>query len=381
MTDRDWGSDTLSRFRYQAEATLPYCLSMLSSNDDILAVIPEHLEDIALETERGWRFLQVKTRNPERGLWTASHLFSKKGGALRSLYRTYLLTKPDNASLELLLEGAVKTQDPIQALYPNQDREPLVSKVVERFRVTRAVAADFLGRVTLNDSLTDRAAIHATNGRLIHEMAPSLIQPELEALHTSLLSEIERAMRCEPLGPWWPRSIIHPDRRSTPDADRLRPKTLDPARLGRMADSLSREARPLLRRFVKPTGRAGSPLVQKLLSGGAPQAIVEDARVLRANAMHQRFVRESLNLEHQSAVLNDLQARLLTHAHVATATHRSSVHPAIDIWRELLQTFHSNAPQIDRHNIVKGDPMLLMGEACILSDECAFGWKVASDAS
>ena len=307
MTDTDWGSDTLSRFRYQAEATLPYCLSMLSSNDGILAVIPEYLEDIALETECGWRFLQVKTRNPERGLWTVSHLFSRKGGALRSLYRTYLLTKPEKPSLELLLEGAVKTQDPIQALYPRQDRDPLVSKVVENFGATRAEAEDFLGLVTLNDSLTDRAAIHATNGRLIHEKARSLTQPELEALHTSLLSEIERAMRCEPLGPWWPRSIIHPNRRSTLDAERLRYKTLDPPRLSQIAASLSQEERPLLRRFVEPTGRAGSPLVQKLLSGGAPQTIIDDARTLRANAMRQHFVRDSLNLEDQSAVLNDLR--------------------------------------------------------------------------
>ena len=93
MTERDWGSDTFARFRYQAEATLPYCLSLVSSHSDIQAVIPEHLEDIAIKTDSGWRFLQVKTRNPERGLWGASDLLSKKGGALRSLYRTYLLTK------------------------------------------------------------------------------------------------------------------------------------------------------------------------------------------------------------------------------------------------------------------------------------------------
>ena len=82
MTDRDWGSDTLMRFRYQAEVTLPYCLSVLTSQNKILAVIPEHLEDIALKTDDGWRFLQVKTRDPERGLWKASELFTKKGAHL-----------------------------------------------------------------------------------------------------------------------------------------------------------------------------------------------------------------------------------------------------------------------------------------------------------
>ena len=92
MLERDWGADTLDRFRYQAEVTLPYCLAVVTRNKGILAVLPEHLEDIALQTDQGWRFLQVKSRNPERGLWTATDLLVQKGGALRSLYneRTYL---------------------------------------------------------------------------------------------------------------------------------------------------------------------------------------------------------------------------------------------------------------------------------------------------
>ena len=381
MVNNDWGSDTLARFRYQAEVTLPYCLSMLSSSRDVLTVIPEHLEDITLRTEHGWRFLQVKTRNPERGLWTASHLFSKNGGALRSLYRTYLLTRSENPSLELLLEGAVKTHDPIQALYPGQDRGPLVPTVMSKFRTSRAASEDFLRCVTLNDSVPHRSAIHATNSRLIHELAPSLIQPELEALHTSFLSEIEKAMRCEPFGPWWPRSIVHPTQRSASATDRLRLKTLDPERLATIAAPLSRGARPLLERFVTPSSRILSPLAQKLLAGGAPQSIVDEARNLQANARHQRFIRESLNLKDQSLVLSDLHVRLLTHARTAAVTQHSTPSPAIGVWRDLLHAFHSNATQIDRHNLVRADPMLLMGEACILSDECAFDWGTASDAN
>ena len=106
-TDRNAGSDTLARFRYQAEVTLPYCVSALLSANDIVAVVAEHHEDIALKTKTGWRFLQVKSRNPERGLWRAADLFAK-GGALRSLYRTYLATVGEDHSLELVLEGAVK---------------------------------------------------------------------------------------------------------------------------------------------------------------------------------------------------------------------------------------------------------------------------------
>ena len=147
MPDKDRGSDTLARFRYQAEVTLPYCVAAILGENDIVAVIPEHLEDIALETTTGWRFLQVKSRDPERGLWTAGDLFAKKGGALRSLYRTYLLTEGEEYSLELVLEGAVKTDNPIGALRPDQDRSRLVPMVMEKLGATQASAED-LSRFT-----------------------------------------------------------------------------------------------------------------------------------------------------------------------------------------------------------------------------------------
>ena len=166
MPDRDWGSDTLARFRYQAEVTLPYCVSALLSENDIVAVVAEHLEDIALKTKTGWRFLQVKSRNPERGLWRAADLFVK-GGALRSLYRTYLATGGEEHSLELVLEGAVKTDDVIATLRPHQDRSALVPMVMDKLNATQASAEDFLRRVTLDQSAPHRTDIHATNARLV----------------------------------------------------------------------------------------------------------------------------------------------------------------------------------------------------------------------
>ena len=379
MSDGDWGSDTLARFRYQAEVTLPYCLSALSSENDILAVIPEHLEDIALETNSGWRFLQVKSRDPERGLWTASELFSKKGGALRSLYRTYRLTIGEDHSLELALEGAVKTNDVIGMLRAHQDRSQLVPMVMDKLRASRASAEDFLRRVTLNESVPPRSAIHATNGRLLHEHAPSLTQPELEALHSSFLTEIERAMRCDPLSALWPRSVAHPEKRSTRTEERLRAKTLDANRLSRIAEPISRAGRPLLKRFVESGSGPVSSLTQKLVLGGATPALIQRARNLHANAHHQRFVRASQNLEVNHALLTDLHERLLAYADTAAAIHESSPRPAILMWDHLLEKFDRYAGNIDRNNLVRADPMLLMGESCILSDQCDFNWGGTSN--
>ena len=378
MTNSDPGSDTLARFRYQAEVTLPYCLAMLSGQEDILAVMPEHLEDIALKTNTGWRFLQVKSRNPERGLWTASDLLKPRGGALRSLYRTYLLTVGTDYPLELLLEGAVKTRDPIRSLYARADRTELVQRVMSVLRAPQSSAEDFVRRLTLNESLSSRPDIHATNSRLVHELAPSLTRPELEALHGALLTEIERAMRCEPLSALWPRSVIHPNNRSSTTQARLSAKTLDRARLSSIAQNLSTEGRPLLRRFVQPGSKPQTSLTQKLVLGGAPPTLIERARTLQANARYQRMVRASQNLMDNPETLDDLRERLLTYAQTATALHESSDRPAVRMWADLLDKFDRHASDIDRNNLVRADSMLLLGETCILADDCAFDWGKAN---
>lgn len=381
MLDRDAGSDTLARFRYQAEVTLPYCVSALLFENDIEAVVAEHLEDVALKTRTGWRFLQIKSRDPERGLWRAADLFAKKGGALRSLYRTYLLTEGEDHSLELVLEGAVKTDDAIGTLRPDQDRSRLVPIVMDKLKATQASAEDFLRRVTLNESAHHRTAIRATNAWLLHQHAPSLTQPELEALHEALLAEIEKAMRCERLGTLWPRSVAHPEKRSGMTEERLVAKTLDANRLSSIAKVLTSAGRTLLKRVVETGSGPVSALTQKLVVGGATPNLIERARSLQANANRHRLVRAAGRLAMDDALLTDLHERIRTYADTAAALHASSSQPAIGMWSYLLDTFGTQAANIDRHNLVGADPLLLMGESCILSDACEFDWGGTRDAA
>ena len=376
---REWGSDTFGRFRYQAEITLPYCLAVVAAQQDIFAVIPEHLEDIALQTVDGWRFLQVKSRDPQRGLWKLSDLLIKKGSALRSLFRTYLCTAGKDYPLELVLEGACKTNDLIHALKPGHDRSLLAPVVADKLGASRSDIDDFLARVVLDESAPPRSAIHATNARLLHEFAPTLNHSELTALHGAFLNEVERAMRSERLGVLWPRSIAHPNRRSTARSEAVRAKTLDRQRLATLVEPVLLVGRPLLRRFVESGARPITALEQKMILGGAPKQLVDRARSLRTNAHHHRYVRASQSLESGSDLLEDLRERLLTYAHTARASSERQARPAIDIWASLLDTFDSGAANIDRNNLVRADPMLLMGEACVLSDECEFDWGDSDD--
>ena len=295
------------------------------------------------------------------------------------MYRTYLLTDGEERSLEIVLEGAVKQKDGIGLLRAGENRSELVPNVMEKLGADSAEAEDFLWRVTLNEGAPYRTDIHAANARLLHLHAPSLTQPELEALHEELLEKIEAAMRSERMGAHWPRNVVHPERRSTIMRERRRAKTLDAGRLAGICELLSAARRPLLRRFVEPGSRPVSPLTQKLVVGGATEDLIVRARNLKANAEYQRLERTSQALIDEEALVVDLHERIGTYADTAAAIHGLSERPAIGMWSYLLETFGRDATSIDRNNLVRGDPMLLMGESCILSDECVFDWGRGSD--
>ena len=199
-------------------------------------------------------------------------------------------------------------------------------------------------------------------------------------MHGALLQEIEKAMRCERLGVRWPRSVVHPEQRSRVIEERLRAKTLDATRMSEFAKALTSAGRPLLKRFVETGGGPVSALTQKLVLGGAPSNLIDLARNLQANARRHRLVRAAQNLTANNALLTDLEERIRTYAETAAAMNASSPDPAVEIWGYLLDNFGTHAADIDRHNLVSSDPMLLMGESCILSNECVFDWGQTFDA-
>ena len=380
ISSNNIGSDTIARFRYQAEVTLPFCVSALQPQSDIKAIVPEYLEDIALDTRTGWRFIQVKSRNPELGLWKATDLLSHNG-ALRSLYRTYRSTKDDQHSLEIVLEGAVKSKDPIEKLRLGEDFSDLVPLVVDRLGATPEDSINFLKRVTLNESAPSRQLIHACNARLLHESAPSLNLHQLNELHDALLKSIEEAMRGERLGAHWAKIVLHPEQRSSLEKELLEAKTLTAHNLTDTAKLIRSTKLPLLQRFVEPGSSPVSALTQKMTIGGATDQLIEQARNLKANAEHHRLVRASSNLQFDRTQNQDLHERIRTYVVSANAFSASSQRPAIDMWTYLLEVFTKNASNIDRHSLLAHDPMLLMGETCILSNQCEFTWGERNDVS
>jgi hypothetical protein len=85
----DSGSDTFSRFRYQARVGFPFILRCATEEAET-SLYAEHIEDwCVLEGDGHFRFIQVKSRDPDTGYWKVSDFLDSDGGALRSSYRTY----------------------------------------------------------------------------------------------------------------------------------------------------------------------------------------------------------------------------------------------------------------------------------------------------
>ena len=374
----DKGSDTFARYIYQAEVTFPYCLHC-ALGDEIISVIPEHLEDMALEYEDRWRFLQIKSRNPERGTWRLSHLLVP-GAALRTLFATYKQLPEAHISLELVLEGAVKSGDPLENLRKGEDhaQADLLAAVSEKLEIGIGQARRFLEKVFLVTPPPPREYIRAENLNLLHEQNPKLDRATVEAVYSRFLEEIEKAMRAARLGSEWPSYVVHPEILPSEAEQKMQRKRLTKAYLEECAGPIKSKAKYLLRRLTGQEFDPVSILERKLLRGGATQEVITDARSLRANAQRRRFELQAQRMSIDNSRIEDLRHRLQTHFNAKKAVHAGSERPAILIWHDLLEQLAAGASNIDYHGLYSGDPMLLLGEICELADECVLDWGLAS---
>ena len=374
----DSGSDTFARFRYQAEVALPYCLHCALS-DDIISVVMEHLEDIAIEYVDKWRFIQVKSRNNELGPWKLNDLV-KPGGALYSLHRTERQIHRAVASLEIVLEGAIRPRDPIQFLKDDGDHSnlKLISTVARKMDVDQAETQEFLRRVVLVKPPISRDGIKESNIALMHDQNPQLSRIQVVPLYENLISEIERAMRADPLGLSWPSYVLHPEDAPSEVSAKLNAKRLTRDHLRRIIGPLMSPPRPLLMRLTDATSASISALERKLAEGGATAEIIYAARNLRANAEMHMLQLQTSDLFPRDIAIDDLNQRLLTYAVTKHPLYSGSPKPANGIWNDLLVELTANPSNIDRNNLMSSDPMLLLGQICELSNNCLVDWGIAN---
>ncbi len=273
------GSDAVAGFLYQARVALPYVLS-LGIQDDIDLVVCEHFEDVALLHADGtWTFAEIKSRNPGQGPWTLAQVCEKGGGAFRSLLRTHRVMAGRTFAYRLgaWLEGPVSVRDPLNKIKqgdPLEDSELQV--LADRLETDTAECLGFLSRLHVKEQ-RPHDAISATNMRILGSNRGSLTYEEIEHINTDLEKRILDAMSGEVLVNDW-LSLDPPDL-----SERLGSKVITRESLAVLVARLRGPARTLLKRVASIDEPLPTCLVEKLLAGGADDAIVSVAMRRRAD--------------------------------------------------------------------------------------------------
>src|SRR5215207_9208324 len=280
----DTGTETFRRYRYQAHVAIPFCLRC-AAGENILSVIMEHFEDVVVQYEDSWLFIQIKTRNANRGPWRLSDAM----GGISSLHRVYRETANLSARYSLFLEGPVDPSDVLQELVPEKSGfgERLRNSVARNLDIDDAECESFLEAVTVRPEQPPRDHIESRNIEIMGAYAPRLSHQELQAVHQHVANELLAAMARERIMAVMPRYIEDPDALERDTRSKVEAKRLTGGALRELMGSVVRGS------YLLHAGDAGTAtmtqLEQKLLAGGADASTLKSAKILRANATTREF--------------------------------------------------------------------------------------------
>jgi hypothetical protein len=365
------GTDTLRRYRYQAQIAFPFCLSCVTRGP-VLSVILEHFEDFVVQYQDYWHFIQVKTRNPELGPWRLTNVLAS-GGGLDSLSRTFKSVRGLPAKFSLFLEGSVAVSDLLNCLVPPQTQPnniDLQQRVKDALKLTGEECSTFLNLLTVKPNQPHRNQIVAYNIRILGQQTSHITHQELETIYQRVTDDILSAMACEPLDDLLHLYIRDENGANGEDRLKIEAKRLTPQRLLPLFGSIIEGPYPLLRRIVQPFTAFPSDLEIKLISGGAGEAIIKDAQQLRANADVREYEILGSTFLDADAELQNVRLRVQTLSNAIIQQYIEEDKPAIKAWENLRNRLTSEALTVDPNRIFRQDPYLLLGVACILVDEC-----------
>lgn len=367
----DTGTDTLKRFRYQAQLALPFCLAC-ARKEKVRSVIMEHFEDIVVEYDDYWHFIQVKTRNEDRGQWKLADAID----GLKSLYRTFNKTSHLKAKYSLFIEGSISANDSLKALTHSKDiSDALVEKVSQKLDIEDSESRAFLKAVTVHPNQPSRLHITSHNIYLMGQVSASTSTCEINSLEEKLTDEILRAMSCDRLDNLLYHYIAKVEGLEDGIRARVDAKRLTANNITDIIGSLISGDYPLLLRITDLNAPTPTKLEKKLIAGGATERIIKNAKELRANAsIREAEILSSGFFMEEKFV--DVQVRLETLANSVVERFEDVDKPAKTIWLELRKEITQTVSSVDPNRIYKQDPFLLLGATCGLSDECRIDWGV-----
>lgn len=372
----DSGRVTFERYCYQAHIAFPFCLNC-ALGGDVVCVVAEHIEDIAVQFNTGWRFLQIKTRDLERGPWKLRDL-TAKGGGLHSLLRSHRILDSLPATLELHVEGAVQQKDLLQKLLTADGRcdATLLEKLEKSLKIDVAECGAFAKRIRIVHSYPTRETIQAQNTRLLVNHAGHLPASALDEIYDRMLMLIYGAMQAKVLPHNWKHTFLTRGVLRGKAQNLFLQKQLLREHFQTIVQPLTAAPQPLLKRLIDNNEQPPTILEQKLIMGGASPDIIQHAKTLRAYASQREYELLSSQM-YEDGALENVQMRLLIRAHGLVNEHGSGRAPAAAIWNALLQVLGQQYPIIDNKGLFQNDPDLLLGAICDLSDKCQTGWGIA----
>ncbi|MCU1418490.1 MAG: hypothetical protein JWP32_2664 [Schumannella sp.] len=379
----DSGRDAFERFRYQAQVAFKHCLQA-ARGQEVLAITCEHIEDLVIEETARLRFVQIKTRNADYGLWRFADLCKPRGGALSSLLRTHQALKnlrdPRDIVFEVRLEGATKRGDSIQRLLVGGDgadeemARSMASAMRPATKITLKEARAILKRVVVTME-PPREHIAAQNLRTLAAAGGRLTVDDVQAVQAAVIALICDAMEGTLLADHWPSVLFEPV-----DAADERAMAVAGKRL--TVEALAAVLRPILSASsieiweVVEDGEEVSAMIDKLRLAGAGDDLLQRARTLRAAATRRELeVRSRDSTGRAEADFADLDQRLLSAAVISAAVVGQVDKPAPSIFAELFDRLAASPAAFDPNRLMEQDALALVGGVLQLSDECLFSWR------
>lgn len=373
------GVTTLERYLWQAKLAVRAWLSVLAGTATI-AVVCEHVEDLAIVEFSGFRFAQLKTR--DKGSWSVAKI-CEPGHALDRLVASYLLADEAGiiglSSFEVWLEGPPSEQRATTDFFrdPSSATDEIRRKI-RAFGVTGAKLTDFLGRLSIHCHQPSRQTVDAVNIRLIGAIWPGHSMEQIERLYEALLQAAESAQSASQ-PPQCLRTILQAGRSAPALPDVWGPiasQVLTDQQLRSLCPPLASDTDADL--IARAASGEATLLELKLVRAGASEDTIKDALLARADANVVAIGGRASGTMSEAAE-GALDRRILSAASslasLASSGGASLVRPAEHIFHSLMSNV-ANTAAVDVDGLYNRDHRLVVGHLCGVSDHCRFGWGV-----
>lgn len=376
LTSNPTGIDTFERYLWQTKLAVLTWLSSLGPTGPI-AIVAEHVEDLAIVETDCFRFAQLKTK--DRGSWGAMRLCGRDH-AISRLIVSYQAAKAagilDLSRFEVWLEGPPAADIKTKTFFadPKRAHTDIKAKIRE-LGLKGPSLTDFLSRLSVHCHRPSRGTIDAVVIKAIGAVWPHMPYKQCQDLYDTLLGLAEAAQAASE-----PPAVI----RDAIAAARINPVDLalwaPIEKQVLLGQHLAAVCPPLPSatntELLQRAAASQTTLLElKLVRAGATPGTVAKAIEVRAAADVAGALATSAGRV-DDAGMADLDERILTLgdavANLAKLDAAVAPAPAEFVFNNLMSRPDIAATDITK--IYEGDYRLVIGRLCGLSDECKFGW-------